>query len=181
MTVLDARARYMLDVRNFTCRMMEEACAFRAQVSADRRRAARLVEELRRAVAAIRLQASSRRLLAVRTFGRTRIAKQVAIDSSGSSDAAGRATRRAARRWLGCTLRIIRCAGDRAREAEGQRWQAEQRASCEQTAGVGEGADAAVGAARSGGGEAAGGRANGAGVEEAAGASGGARLGGAFR
>ena len=34
---LDARAKYLLDVQNFTCTMMEEACAFRAQVSADKR------------------------------------------------------------------------------------------------------------------------------------------------
>ena len=128
MTALDARAKYMLDVQNFTSTMMEEACAFKARVSADRRRAGRLVEEFRRTVAAVRLQASSRRLLAVRAHGRTRIAEQVTGGSGGSGDAAGRATRRAARRWHGCTLRIIRCAGDRAREAEKQRQQEEQRA-----------------------------------------------------
>ena len=118
----------MLDVRNFTCTMMEEACAFRAQVSADRRRAMKLVEAFRRAVAAVRLQASSRRLLAVRRFGRARNAQQVAAGSNDSSDAVGWATKRAARRWLGFALRAIRCASDPARAAEGQRRKEEQRA-----------------------------------------------------
>ena len=108
--------------------MMEEAGAFRAQVSADRRRAVKLVEAFRRAVAAVRLQASSRRLLAVRKFGRARNARQVAAGSSDLSDAVGWATKRAARRWLGFTLRAIRRASDRVRAAKGQRREEEQRA-----------------------------------------------------
>ena len=53
-----------------------EACAFRARVFADRRRAERLVEDFRRAIAAVRLQRAVRRLLVARTLQRAEIAEQ---------------------------------------------------------------------------------------------------------
>jgi hypothetical protein len=122
---LDARSKYLLDVNDFTCNMTKEAYAFRARMAADGRRARRLVEKFRKEVAAIRLQAASRRLLAVRALQRARDAEQERL---GSGDQCGRATRLMARRWFSFALRINRCAGDRAREEQERRRQEEQRA-----------------------------------------------------
>lgn len=85
-----------------------EACAFRARAFADRRRAERLVEDFRRAIAAVRLQRAVRRLLVARTLQRAEIAEQGCLQQEESDSLAAR---RVAWQWRRLALRLRKRAG----------------------------------------------------------------------
>ena len=84
-------------------KFFEEACAFRAEAVAGRRRAGQLIEALRiMAVAAVHIQAVARRMLA-RARQRSLRAK---APSQGQDGEDKRRTRRLARRWLSLAKRL---------------------------------------------------------------------------
>ena len=83
-------------------KFFEEACAFRAEAVAGRRRAGQLIEAFRMAVAAVHIQAVARRMLA-RARQRSLRAK---APSQGQDGEDKRRTRRLARRWLSLAKRL---------------------------------------------------------------------------
>ena len=80
----------------------EEACAFRAEAVAGRRRVGQLIDAFRMAVAAVHIQAVARRM-----FVRARQCSSRARDpNQGRGGEDGRRTRRLARRWLTLAKRL---------------------------------------------------------------------------
>ena len=83
-------------------KFFEEACAFRAEAMAGRRRVGQLIEAFRMAAAAVHIQAVARRM-----FVRARQRSSRARDpNQGRGGEDGRRTRRLARRWLALAKRL---------------------------------------------------------------------------